>query len=112
MGFRRGGKDQHQRKGIVPKVTLVGSIDATCADHAAVIDFKGDHVLIRFPNYRAAGKMQQTVLPNPVLLARVLRFSEQAVFIKIGSRKEIEVFPKPSWIIRVLSPQLRRFLKA
>ena len=54
--------------------------------------------------------MQQTPLPNPSLLARALRFSEQTVFVKIGSRKEVEVFPKASWFLRLLSPQLRRIL--
>ena len=69
-------------------------------------------MVLRIPSFRMAGKMQQVVLPNPEVLGRVLRFSEQSVFAKVGSRKEFEIFPKPSWIIRVLSPQLRKIVKA
>ena len=77
-----------------------------------MIDFERDRIVLIFPNFRAAGKMQQVVLPKPELLGRILRFSEQNVFAKVGSRKEFEIFPKPSWIIRVLSPQLRKIVKA
>ena len=91
---------------------LVGSIDATCADQTVVIDFERDRVLLRIPNFRMAGKVQQVLLPYPKVLGRVIRFSEQSVFAKVGSRKEFEIFPEPSWIIRVLSPQLRKIVKA
>ena len=77
-----------------------------------MIDFLGDRVVVRFPSFRAAGKMQQTKLPNPAMLARLLRFSQQAVFAKVGSRKEIEVFPNPGWIVRMLNPQLRQMVKS
>ena len=72
----------------------------------------GERVVIRVPSYRAAGKLQQTTLPNPAMLARLLRFSEQSVFAQVGSRKEIEIFPKPGWIVRMLNPQLRQMAKS
>ena len=90
---------------------LVGSIDASCAGQTAVIDFEGDRVVVRFPDYRTAGKMQLTTVPNPALFARVLRFSGQSVFAQVGSRREMELFPNPGWIARLLSPQLRRIVK-
>ena len=112
MGARRRAENQHQRKRVVPKVILVGSIDATCADQKAVIDFEGDRVVLRIPSFIMAGKMQQVILPYPEVLGRVLHFSGQSVWAKVGSWKEFEVFPKPSWVIKVLSPQLRKIVKA
>ena len=108
MGSGRHGDDQHQRKGFVPEVTLAGSIEATCAGQEMVIDFLRDRIVFRLPNLQSARKLRQSPTPDPVLLARLLQFSEQRVLVKIGNMKEQELFPKPSWIVRLLSPQLRR----
>jgi len=72
------------------------------------IDFLSDRIVFRFADYRTAGKLQKFSLPNVRLLSRVLRFSGQRVLAKVGKRKEVELFPKPSWLVRLLSPQVRR----
>ena len=76
------------------------------------IDFLKDRIVLRFPNYQAASKLGRSPLPNQALLARVLRFSDQRVLANVGNFKELELFPRPSLLVRLLSPQVRRLAKA
>ena len=112
MGFRWYDQSKYCRKGILPKVALVGSIDATCSGHQLIIDFVRDRIVLRFPDYDSVSVLRKSPLPYTDGLARALRFSDQQVFAKVGKFKELELFPQPSLIVRLLSPRLRRLAKA
>jgi hypothetical protein len=91
---------------------LVGAIEASCSGHETLIDFLDDRIVLRFKDYRTAGRLQQLPWPSPELLARALKFSKQTLCVQLGQRKEFELFPSPGWLVKLLSPKLRRMLHA
>lgn len=92
---------------------MVGSVDAASSGHQVVIDFREDRMVFRFPDYRTANKLQSDIpLPQVQGTAKVLAGLNQSVYAKIGKRREIQIFPQPSWIVRLLSPAVRKFADA
>lgn len=92
---------------------MVGSVDAVSSGHSVKVDFLENQILLRFPDYRTASKLQKKMsLEKLAAASRALNLLNQRVLAKIGRRREIEIFPQPSWIVRILSPAIGRFADA
>lgn len=86
-------------------------MDLTCADHACKIDCRKEEVKIAFPSLR---EMRFFGRSNAIHLRHVknlLKRNPITLRVSIGNRKPFEVYPAPSWLIRLLSPQVRQLLQ-
>jgi hypothetical protein len=92
---------------------MVGSLEATSSGHKTNVKFLENKILFHFPKLGDVSRLQQ-ILPagNVSIIPGALRALDQSVFVKIGGRKPFEVFPQPSWIVRLLSPSLRSFAQS
>lgn len=79
--------------------------------HQATIDFLSDSVVLRFPNFRAAAAMASVPESKLLTLGGILSWSELRLMAQIGQRHPFEVYPRPGWIVRLISPSVRRMLK-
>ena len=88
---------------------MVGELDVAIAGHQATIEFLGEQILFRFPNYRSARAVGTCPLPSRAL-ARLLLSNEIVLRAQIGHRAPFELFPRPNWFVRWFSPAIRRMV--
>lgn len=91
---------------------MVGELDVVIAGQKATIQFLNDHILLCISDYKTARKIIKTPMPDLSLAGRLLSFSETGLLTQIGRRKPFELFPQPSWIVRLLSPAVRGMFEA
>jgi len=91
---------------------MAGSVEANSSGHSTLIQFDGKRILFRIADFRSARKLQATPIPGPALVRQLLSFADLEVYAQVGKRKKTELFPNPGWVVRLLSPQLRRLLNA
>jgi hypothetical protein len=91
---------------------MVGELELAIADQTATIEFVSDHVLVRFADYKTARTMVSKPMPSLNLVGQLLGFSNIGLKAQVGSRKPIELFPQPSWLVRWLSPTIREMVYA
>ena len=91
---------------------MVGEVNVAIAGQNATIQFLNDQIVLEISDYKTAWKIMKTTMPNLSLAARLLSFSEIGLMTRIGSRRPVELFPKPSWIVRLLSPSITGMLEA
>ena len=89
---------------------MVGEIEVATAGQHATIVFLSDYILFRFPSLKSARVITGQPLPNLAVAGKLLALSEIALKAQIGDRKPVELFPKPSWLVRILSPAIRSML--
>ena len=89
---------------------MVGEIEVVTADQHATIEFLSDHILFRFPDLKSARVITGQPMPNLKVAGKLLAFSEIVLEAQIGNRKPVELFPKPSWLVKTLSPAIRNML--
>lgn len=89
---------------------MVGELAVAIADQHATIEFLGDHILFRFDDYRTARAIVSQPLPSLGPIGRLMSWSDTGLKAQIGKRKPIELFPRPSWIVRWLSSAVREML--
>jgi len=86
---------------------MVGELNVATAGHQATIEFRQDTIVMRFPNFRAAVAIASQPMPVGKETARLLAFVDLTLKAQIGSQRAFELYPKPSWIVRMLSPKVR-----
>ena len=91
---------------------MVGELHVAIADQTATIEFLRDRILFHFADYATARVIVKRPLPSLAPLARLLSLSAIGLQAQIGNRKPIELFPRPSWIVRLLSPAVREMVIA
>ena len=91
---------------------MVGEVNVAIAGQNATIQFLNDQIVLEISDYKTAWKIMKTPMPNLSLAARLLSFSEIGLMTRIGNRKPVELFPEPSWIVRLLSPSITGMLEA
>ena len=91
---------------------MVGVLDVAIADQKAKIEFLENHILFRFADYSTARAIMSQPMPSLDLIGRLLAFSEIGLKAKVGKRKPVELFPKPSWVVRWLSPAVRDMIQS
>ena len=93
-------------------MTMIGELDLAQAGRNAQIQFNEDTVLIRFPDYRTAIGMVWAPMPSLDRLGVPMKFGSVVLKAQIGDRRPLELFPKPHWIVNLLSPSVRRMIAA
>ena len=91
---------------------MVGELEVAIAGHSATFHFLNDHILLSIGNYTTARAILKTPMPDLSLAGKLLSFSEIALLSRVGKRKPFELFPQPSWIVRLLSPAVRGMFDA
>ena len=91
---------------------MVGEIDVAIADQKATIEFLSDHVLFRFSDFRTARSIMSNPMPNLRQIGKLLSFGQIDLKAQIGSRKVIELYPRPNWVVKWFSPAIRSMLGA
>jgi hypothetical protein len=86
---------------------MVGSVGVTCSDHAARVEFDLDRVIFHFQDFRSARQFNRVRLPDLRTVSHLLKSSQRLLFVKVGDRGEIELFPNPRWWVRLLSRNVR-----
>ncbi len=89
---------------------MVGALRLETAGHNATIDFEEDAIVVRFYDLRSAIAMMGQPLPNLSLPGKLLKFSEIRLSVQLGTGKHLELFPKPHWIVKFLSPAVRSMI--
>jgi hypothetical protein len=89
---------------------MAGELDVAIAGQRATILFLNDDVVFRFANFFSARQISKQSVPNPGSIGRFLDAGGISLKGQIGSGKPFELFPRPSFIIRWLSPTLRNLL--
>ena len=79
---------------------MVGVIDVAIADHKAKVEFLSDHVLFRFADYSTARAIMSVPMPSLNPIGKLLSFAEIGLKAQVSKRKSVELFPKPSWVVR------------
>ena len=90
---------------------MVGELDVAIAGHRATIEFLGEQILFRFPNYRSARAIATHPIPSDRALARLFVSNEIVLRAQVGQREPFELFPRPYWFVRWFSPAIRRMMK-
>ena len=91
---------------------MVGELDVAIAGHKATVQFSNNRILMCISDYKTARRIMKTPMPDLSLAGRLLSFSQIELLTRIGSRNPFELFPQPSWIVRLLSPTVRGMSKA
>ena len=89
---------------------MVGELDVAIAGHKATIEFLGEQILFRFPNYRSARAISIRPLPTYRPLAQLFLSNEIVVRAQVGQREPFELFPRPNRFVRWFSPAIRRMV--
>ncbi len=89
---------------------MVGSVDVTCSDHAARIEFDIDRIIFHFQDFRSARQFNRVRLPDLRVVTHLLKSSQRLLFVKIGERGEVELFPNPRWWVKLLSRNVRQLV--
>jgi len=91
---------------------MVGELDVAFAGQTAKIKFLRDQILLHFADFAKARVFANSPLPALAPIARVLAFSDIGLKAQIGNGKSHELFPRPSWLVRLLSPSVRQLVNA
>jgi hypothetical protein len=91
---------------------LAGSLLVAVSGHSAEIDLAGNRILLRFSDIRSARSFQKRGLFDPKALGRGLSRGGLTLSARISQGRTIELFPNPGWMVRLLSPAVRRMMKA
>jgi hypothetical protein len=91
---------------------MVGELDVASAGQTATIEFLRDRILLHFADYASARAISGCILPSPAAIGRLLSFGDIGLMAQIGNRKSVQLFPQPSWIVRLLSPAIREMARA
>ncbi len=86
---------------------MAGELHVASAGQNATIEFHRDTILVRFPSYFAARKMVSNPIPHLDRFGKLLKFGEVSLRAQVGKRQPFELFPAPSWIVKLLSPSIR-----
>lgn len=111
-GFERSSQNQHRREKRFPKVLMVGKLDVAIAGQTAKFEFLRDRIRFHFADYATARAIVNRSLPSLAPIGRLLSFCEIGLQARIGNRKPIELFPRASWIVRLLSPAVSEMVIA
>ncbi len=87
---------------------MVGELDVAIADQNATIKFLGDQIVFHFQDYATARALKNRPFPSLSLVGKLLSFGELRLLAQVGKRKPIELFPQASWIVKLLSPAIRK----
>ncbi|MEM6331225.1 MAG: hypothetical protein AAF790_13380 [Planctomycetota bacterium] len=113
MGAQRQDQDHHDRRQIVPKLTLAGRIDATFAPgpgaprRPVVIEGAGQTVTVIAEDVRTVWALRKAAFPG---VGRVLGVAGKVgwkVMLRTAGGVEVELAPSPSLAVRTLAPALR-----
>ena len=91
---------------------MVGGMDLETAGQNLTVKFLGEEILLCFGDLKAAREIIGQPMPSLRLIGKLLSFSELRLKAKVGERKPIELFPEPSWVVRLLSPAIREMVQA
>jgi hypothetical protein len=108
MGSQWHFKNQYAGQGLVPKLTLVGTLHAQNAGHKVVIECRGDNILVQFTNFRSARKFRSSWNRHSRLPLDLAANHDLGILAQVGSWQPFKLAPDPSWIVKLLVPQLRR----
>ena len=90
---------------------MVGELDVAIADRKMTIEFLGDQIMLCFPDYASARAVMGQPLPSLSPVGKLLSFSQIGLRAKVGKRHAIELFLRPSWFTKLLSPAVREMLE-
>lgn len=91
---------------------MVGELDVSVADQETKVLFMEDHIIFRFTNYRSAWSTVNQAVLCTGFIGKFLSFSKIGLMAQFGKRHPIELFPQPGWILRWLSPAVRKMILA
>ena len=85
---------------------MTGRLQGTALGRPVEIDAEGQELLLRVPNLRSAWGLRRPLLQVMPLLQSLCDFGFH-LQLRIGQRMRVEVFPHPSFALRVIAPALR-----
>jgi hypothetical protein len=91
---------------------LAGSVEISESSRTAVLKFQEDRVVVHFPDLRSARRFRAVKLAAPDLIAKALSMNGTDLYAAVGRRRPRQLYPRPGWLIRWFSPQVRRLLAA
>lgn len=72
------------------------------------MEFAGDTLLFKFESLSAARFVSSKIKADAEFSGRLFHRFGLNLFASIGNRTPVELFPDPSLLVRLLSPQVRK----
>lgn len=87
---------------------LVGKLNVSIAGHAATVDFSEEHGIAMRLNEKSSALSLRKLMPSiPQWMVSVGVELGIPVSLQLGNWKPVELLPQPSWVVRLLYPQLK-----
>ena len=107
MGAARDHENPHEGHGYVPKLILAGRLTGTLDGRPVVIEAGESGLLLSMPAFQTAWtarRMLGSVLP----LLQALKNFNVPLRLRIAGIVSVELLPKPSAVVKLVSPVLSR----
>ncbi len=91
---------------------MAGELAVAIAGQEATVLFLNDQIVLRVSDFRSALAIVNRAMPNPEPIGKLLLFSQIGLKAQVGQRRSFELFPQPSVIVRLLSPLIRKMVRA
>lgn len=86
---------------------MTGRLQGTALGRPVEIVAKGQELLLRVPNLRSAWGLRKTAGPGVAPVLQSLYDFGFCLQLCIGQRLTVELFPNPSFAVRVIAPTFR-----
>jgi hypothetical protein len=83
---------------------MTGRLRGTCSGRPVEIEAVGRELLFRVPNLLSAWRLRRGASLGAPSLLRVFRAKDLRVRLQVGAWLMLDVLPRPSLIIRLLTP--------
>lgn len=91
---------------------MAGHLDVVVGGRKGMLWFREDHVVLQVADYRSALGLLKLAMPVLDPVGKLLSFSQIGLRVAAGQRRPVELFPRPSWVVRRLVPAVRRLSAA
>lgn len=91
---------------------MVGELEVEIADQKMLAEFHGDQIVLRFDSFRSARSIAKYSLPYAGSIGKMFDFTSLRLHAQIADYRPIMLFPKPSWIVKRFSKQIRDMIAA
>lgn len=89
---------------------MVGELTLATTNQSIKIELSGETIRLILADFSTAWGVSKQPLMNVSTLRQLLSSAGLTLQLQVGGRKPIELFPKPSWILRLLSPLVRELV--
>lgn len=108
MGFGRDRENPYAGCRFVPKLILAGELDWEVAGRSSTVTCKGQSIVFSVAQVQDLRRLSRGIIPEVSLLGEMFERSGLKICVQTGWWRPIELFPNPSWLVKIMVPKLRQ----